>query len=292
MKTLVHKQAKIPLNAGLVSMLVLFLFNNNIFGQEKCKAEQYLEALPAGLELKETTPQKYLMTFVYYNKDIYGKFFNKVQVSGEYTRGFEDGTVKWNNVRIAESNQEDGIFPEGSKQEYMENFRYSPSEDMMNASEFNEIPENNPWVFHMKNLVWDMMGFEGFAWGVFDSLKLNQFYSWQNINGKVDLSGEGYFENKDIKMLLAGITKLNGEICAVVQFLAMNNPLEINTEMSGMKMAFKGRSHYWGNVLVSLEDKQIEQAIMFEDVVMKINIPGIQDEISNAIRELTVEKLN
>jgi hypothetical protein len=84
MKTLILKQAKIPVNAGLVSILVLFLFNNNLFGQEKCKADEYLEALPSGLELKETTPQKYLMTSVYYNKDIYGKFFNKIQVSGEY----------------------------------------------------------------------------------------------------------------------------------------------------------------------------------------------------------------
>lgn len=291
MKTAITEKAKMRVKTGWTCLLAV-LVSAAASGQNDCKTDQYLESLPSGLELKETTPQKYLMTVVYYNKDIYGKFFSKVQVSGEYTRGLNNGAVKWNNVRIAESNQEDGLFPEGSKQEYMENFSYIPSEDMMNASEFQEFPANNPWVFHMKNLVWDMMGFEGFAWAIFDSLKLNQFYSWQNINGKVDLSGEGYFENKDIKILLAGITKLNGEICAVVQFLAMNNPLEIDTEMSGMKLAFKGRSHYWGNVLVSLEDKQIEQAIMFEDVVMKMNIPGIQEGISNAIRELTVEKLN
>lgn len=291
MKATITEKAKMLVRTVWTCLLVVHV-SATASGQNDCKTDQYLESMPSGLELKETTPQKYLMTVVYYNKDIYGKFFSKVQVSGEYTRGFEDGTVKWNNVRIAESNQEDGIFPEGSKQEYMENFRYTPSEDMVNASAFSELPANNPWVFHMKNLVWDMMGFEGFAWGIFDSLKLNQFYSWQSINGKVDLSGEGYFENKDIKILLAGITKLNGEICAVVQFLAMNNPLEITTGLIGMKMTFKGRSHYWGNVLVSLGDKQIEQAIMFEDVVMKINIPGMQDEISNTIRELTVEKLN
>jgi hypothetical protein len=72
----------------------------------------------------------------------------------------------------------------------------------------------------------------------------------------------------------------------------MDKPLEIDSELSGMKIAFKGRSHYWGNILISLEDKQIEQAILFEDVVMKMNIPGVQIEIMNTTRELKVDKLN
>jgi len=291
MKPTIIGKAKRPVITGWIFLLAV-IYLNCAYSQDNCKTDQYLEALPAGLRLIEKTPQKYLMTVVYYNKDIYGNFSDKTQVSGEYTRGLDEGYVKWNNVGIAGSKQQDGIFPEAQKQEYMENFTYKPAEDMMNESAFGALPANNPWDFHVKNLVWDMMGLEAFAWGFYDSLKLNQYIVWENINGKVDLSGSGYFENKNIKMILAGITKMNGEICAVVQFLAMDNPLQIETEMSGMKIYFKGRSHYWGNVLVSLEDKQIEQAVLFEDVVMKINIPGVQNDIANTTRELRVDKLN
>lgn len=291
MKTTIIVKAKILVTRGLASLSMVFIFNA-AFSQDNSKADQYLTALPPALELTEKIPQEYLMTVVYYNKDIYGNFLNKTQVTGEYTRGFSDGTVKWNNVRIAESDQLDGTFPEGMKQEYMEDFRYKPNADMVGESAFTGFPANNPYDFHAKNLVWDMMGTEAFAWGYYDSLKLNHYYAPENINGKVDLAGSGYFENKNIKLLLSGITKMNGELCAVIQFLAMDNPLEIDTEISGMKILIKGRSHYWGNILISLEDKQIEQAILYEDVVMKMNIPGMENEITNTTRELKVDKLN
>lgn len=291
MKAPSFKNANILIISGWISLLAVTSFTT-VFGQNECKTDQYLKVLPAGLELKETTPQKYLMTSVYYNKDIYGKFFNKVQVSGEYTRGFDDGTVKWNNVRIAESNQEDGIFPEGLIQEYMEDFSFKPQEDMVNESAFTAFPQKNIYEFQVKNLVWDMMGFETFSWMFYDSLKLNEFYAPAELKGKIDLAGSGYFENKNIQLMLAGITTMHGEICAVIQYLAMDNPLEIDTEFSGMEISMKGRSHYWGNVLISLEDKQIEQAILFEDVIMKMEISGVQNEISNIIRDIKLNKLN
>lgn len=291
MKTTIIEKAKLAVIAGLACLFSVSLLTG-ASGQSNPGIDQYLNGLPAGLELTEKTPQKYLMTVVYYNKDIYGNFFDKVQVTGEYTRGFPDGTVKWNNVRIAQSKELDGAFPEGTKQEYMENFTYKPSEEMVSQSAFEGFPENNPNDFHAKNLVWDMLGFEAFAWAYYDSLKLNYEFAPKSINGKVDLAGAGYFENRNIKLLFSGITKMNGETCAVIQFLAMDNPLQIDTESSGMKISIKGRSHYWGNILVSLEDKQIEQATLYEDVVMKTNIPGVQTDISDATRELTVEKLN
>jgi hypothetical protein len=291
MKTTIIEKAKLAI-VTVWTYLISVLSMAGAYGQNDCLIDQYLIGLPHGLELTEKTPQKYLMTAVYYNKDIYGNFSDKAQVSGEYTRGFEDGTVKWNNVRISQSKQLDGVFPEGTKQEYMENFTYKPSEEMVTQSAFEGFPENNPSDFHVKNLVWDMMGFEAFAWAYYDSLKLNCEYAPKSINGKVDLAGAGYFENNNIRLLFSGITKMNGETCAVIQFLAMDNPLQINTEISGTKIDFKGRSHYWGNVLVSLKDKQIEQATLYEDVVMKINIPGVQTDIANTTRELKVEKMN
>jgi hypothetical protein len=276
----------------MLAFLTLMSCLNFSYGQRAGKVDQYFESLPTDLELKEPVPQKYLMTAVYYNKDIYGNFFDKTLVSGEYTRGLDDGYVKWNNVRVAMTNQPDGTFPKGELQEYMEDFRYKPSGDMVDESAFEGFPANNPHDFHAKNLIWDMMGLEAFAWEFYDSLKLNHDYTPADLKGKVDLAGSGYFENKNIHLNWTGITRMNGEVCAVIQFLAMDNPLEINSEINGTEISLKGRSHYWGNVLVSLEDKQIEGAILYEDVVMKMNIPGMQNQIVNTTRELKLDKLN
>jgi len=290
MKTTILKEARVMPIAGLTCLLSI-LSLPGVSGQDNSSIDQYLKGLPA-IQLSEKSPQKYLMTVGYFNKDIYGHFSNKFQVIGEYTRGFADGTVKWNNVRIAHSNELDGIFPEGEKQEYMEDFTYRPAEDMVNQSAFEAFPANNPNDFNVKNLVWDMMGLEGFAWAYWDSLKLNCEYAAKSFDRKVDLAGAGYFENKHTKLLFSGVTKMNGETCAVIQFLVMDNPLQITTKINGIKIDLKGRSHYWGNILVSLEDKQIEQATLYEDVVMKMNIPGVQTDITNATRELKVDKLN
>jgi len=291
MKTRTTNQLKVRILTGL-ALLILMSWLNPAYAQRHGSVDQYLKTLPSDLELKEPAPQKYLMTAVYYNKDIYGNFSDKTQVSGEYTRGLDDGYVKWNNIRIAGSNQLDGIFPEGQLQEYMEDFRYKPSVDMVGESAFAGFPVNNPYEFHAKNLVWDMMGFEAFAWVYYDSLQLNHYFAPAGLKGKVDLAGSGNFENKNIQLNWAGITKMNGELCAIIQFLAMDNPLEINSEINGMEISIKGRSHYWGHVQVSLEDKQIEGAILHEDVVMDMNIPGIQNGLVNTTRELKLEKLN
>lgn len=282
---------KIRLTIGL-AFLILISCLNSPYGQIPGEVDQYLKALPPDLELKEPVPQKYLMTAVYYNKDIYGNFSDKMQVSGEYTRGLNNGNVKWNKVKISSSNQLNGEFPEGQLQEYMEDYLYKPSEEMISESTFTGWPENNPYDIHSKNLVWDMMAFEAFSWEFLDSLKLNHYYAPVILKGEVDLAGSGYFENKNIQLNWSGITKMNSELCAVIQFRAMDNPLEINTEISGMEIFIKGRSHYWGNVLVSLGDKQIEDAIMYEDVVMKLNIPGIQNEVVNTTRVIKLDKLN
>jgi len=291
MKTTITNHLKVRVIIGLAT-LTLMSWLNVACGQKSGSVDQYLESLPANLELKEPVPQKYLMTAVYYNKDIYGNFFNKTQVKGEYTRGLEDGYVKWNNVSAAESDQLAGVFPEGQNLDYMENFKYKPLEDMLNEEAFEGFPVNGPYNINSKNLVWDMMGFEAFAWEFLDSLKINRNYAPAGLSGKVQLAGAGYFENRNIKLCWVGISKINGKLCAVIQFTAMDNPLEIDTEVNGMEISMKGRSHYWGNILVSLEDKQIEHAILYEDVVMKMNFSGSQDQLMNTTREIYLEKLN
>jgi hypothetical protein len=241
--------------------------------------------LPQSLELKDE-PQKYIVTTDHFNTDIFGNFFNKMRVKGEYTRGFEKGKAKWNNVTIAMAMTREAEFPAGNPVDYMENFTYNPaSEEMLNAEAFESFKENSAFT---KNLIWDMMAIEGFAWHSFEKLKLNEPYSDERFNGKLDLAGQGSFENKDVQITWTGVSERNGENCAVIEYRTFNNPLEYSGE--GMNM--KGRSHYWGTIWVSLADKQVEHAVLYEDVIMEMLLPGqTQKQILNAVREISFVKV-
>jgi hypothetical protein len=267
----------------IIIFLLTVLFSFNVTAQKRIDPKVF-ETLPKNLELNDEL-QKFIVTTDHFNTNIFGYFFNKMRVKGEYTRGLESGKVKWNNVTIANSMQLDGEFPEGSPVEYMEDFTYTPDEDMIKAEKYESFGENSAFT---KNLIWDMLAIESFAWAYFDKLELNIPYSAPEMNGKVDLAGQGYFENKDIRITWTGISKRNGETCATIEYRTFHNPLEVSYE--GMDM--KGRSHYWGTIWISLEDKQIEHAVLFEDVVMEMNLPGqTQKQIMNATREISFERV-
>jgi hypothetical protein len=259
-----------------------------VFSQKKSNVNvtELLKAgtLPQNLELKDEL-QKYVVTTDHFNTDIFGNFFNKMRVKGEYTRGLENGMVKWNNCSVAMSMSRDAEFPAGTSISYMEDFSYLVTADMLNPENFTTFTENSAFA---KNLIWDMMAIEGFGWSAWDKLKLNEPYSAKDFNGKMELAGQGSFENKDVILTWTGISQRNGESCAVIEYQTMNNPLDY----SGEGMTMKGRSHYWGTIWVSLEDKQIEHAVLFEDVVMEIQLPGqTNKQIMDATREISFVKV-
>ena len=271
----------------LVTILVLTT-GLMAFSQKKSNVNvtELLKAgtLPQSLELKDEL-QKYVVTTDHFNTDIFGNFFNKIRIKGDYTRGLPDEQVKWNNVSVAMSMSRNDEFSAGSPVAYMENFSYTVSEDMLKPEKFSTFTENSAYT---KNLVWDMMGIEGLAWVNFNDLELNKPFKATFFNGKMDLAGMGSFENKDMVITWTGITERNGEYCAVIEFRTMNNPLEY----TGDGMSMKGRSHYWGTIWVSVEDKQVEHAVLFEDVVMEIQLPGqTNKQIMDATREISFVKV-
>jgi len=242
--------------------------------------------LPANLELREEGPQQYVVTTDYFNHDYLGNFTSKSRVKGQYTRGFEDGTVQWEDVTIAHSIDAEAAFPEGEAIEYMEGFTYTPSVEMVNPNAFPGWPLD---AFFAKNLVWDMLGMEGFAWAYWNELRLNEPFKADQFNFEVPLAGAGSFTNKDIVLTYAGVSQMNNETCALILYNAMDNALKVDTEHFKMN----GRSHYWGSVWVSLEDKQIEHATLFEDVNMEMTMPGqTEPQLTNATRKIVFEKIN
>lgn len=247
--------------------------------------QKYLTTLPQDLNLIEKRRQKYRITTDYFNGDIFGNFINKVRVTADYTRGFADKTVKWNQVKIANGSKREGPFENAAPQNYMENFTYTPSPQMLEVTSFPSFPPNS---FHTKNLVWDMLAIENFAWVYFDSLELNKTFRPANSQNKLQLAGEGTFQNKDIQLTWKGISQMNNELCALIDYRTFDNPLTVDTD----QLTIKGRSHYWGTIWVSLTDKQIEHATLYEDVVMDMKFANQPKQLMNSTRIILFEKLN
>jgi hypothetical protein len=263
------------------------LLSNSLYGQKR-RVSDYLKELPKDLKIDNKTSQKYLMTADYYNKDIFGNFQNKTRAIGEYTRGLGDGFVKWNNVYIANSDKLEEAFPEGTKQEYIENMKYVPSEKLLEESFFEKFP-TDPNSMFARNLIWDMMCIEELAWKYFDSLELNRDYAAAESNQEIQLAGSGSYYNKDVQISWIGITRMNNEICAIIDYRVFDNLLEL--DVPGLKS--KGSEHYWGKTWVSLNDKQIEYAVMYSSTIQELNITGLPESIIvKTTREVKVEKMN
>jgi hypothetical protein len=279
---------KKKLNSGLAGLLMslLIIVPSVSNGQsEKEIIEKYLRELPAAPV--SNALRKYRMTAVYTNRDLYGNFTDKTKVYGDYTRGLENGFVKWNNIYISGSNNFSEPFPAGTNQEYMENIKYVPSPKMLDAEAFKNFPAS-PQSVLAKNLIWDMMTLEGFAWDYIDSLKLNVNYRIPDISGEFNMADIGTYSHTEIQLCWTGISVVNDELCSVIEYRAIDNKIEMS--MAGLKT--KGTEQYWGTIWVSLKTRLIETAVMYGGTIQEIEITGMTDKfLVKTIRELWVDKI-
>ncbi|MGD0754368.1 MAG: hypothetical protein ABR927_04825 [Bacteroidales bacterium] len=279
---------KKKLNSGFAGLLIslLIIIPSAAKGQsEKALVKKYLSVLPKVERSK--TLQKYRMTAVYINRDLYGNFTGKTKVSGDYTRGLPGDSSMWNNVYISASNNFSDPFPSGTKQEYMENFRYIPSDKMMEEEAFKSFPKSVENIF-ARNLIWDMMSADIFAWNYYDSLKLNVPYIIPDIKGEFNMADIGIYSHNKIVICWKGISEINGQLCALIEFSAIDNKLELSMDM----IKTKGTEQYWGSVLVSIKTKNIEHADMYSGTIQEIEVKGMKDKfLMKTIRELEIKRI-
>ncbi len=103
------------------------------------------------------------------------------------------------------------------------------------------------------------------------------------------MPGVGKFHNQDVVLEWVGRSRRNGEDCAVIEYQAFFNPLEI--AVGGMTM--RGRSDYWGQIWVSLTTKQIEYGTIYESVVGEMKLPGQEAaQTVNIFRNGSLEPVN
>ena len=257
-------------------------------GQISAETEKYFEKLPAGKPKNDGSLQRYRMTAIYTNRDLYGNFTGKIKVIGDYTRGFENNYVCWNNVFIASSDKLTEPFDEGTKQAYMENLRYLPSPEMVGEAAFRNFPKDAVNVF-ARNLIWDMMSIETFAWTYSDSLSLNKKYIIPDISGEFNMAEIGTYEHSGIQLCRTGISMMNDKLCAVIEYRAIDNKIEL--VMDPMKT--RGTEQYWGTTWISFDTGQIEYAEMYSGTIQEIEISGLKDKfLVKTIREIWVERIN
>jgi hypothetical protein len=133
-----------------------------------------------------------------------------------------------------------------------------------------------------------MISFEMFSWNYYDSLKLNEPFIIPDIKGQFDMADIGTYSHSKIVLCWKGISEKNGELCAIIDFSAIDNKLELSMDM----IKTKGTEQYWGSILVSLKTKSIEHGVMYSGTMQEVEVKGMKDKfLVKTIRELEVEKI-
>ena len=214
----------------------------------------------------------------YYNLDVRGNLTGRQRVSAQYTRGLPEGKVRWNDVTIADGKEWADVFPAPRKREFMNGFTYAVTsmDSMLQAEFFKGFP---PDAHYERNLVWDTHMFEWFASFYPDKLTLNVPY--HATSGEAPLAGVGTFTNHDVQLTLVGTSDRGGEKCALIEYTAFFNKL--NVAAPGLSLI--GRSHYWGQIWVSMSTRQIKYATLFEDVLGDLKLGSQQSTVMNVFRK-------
>lgn len=242
--------------------------------------------LPQGTAVQDKGPRTYRFTVDYNMANPTGEIVHRQRLTGEYTRGLPQGDVVWNNVAQAEADGATAPFGAAQKRNFMEGFRYHDDlGDTLKPDFFKGFP---PTAVFERNLVWDTGMIEHFGQDFFEHLNLNEpFHS--TPDDSVRMPNVGTFHNRDVVLEWIGFSQRNSQKCAVIQYQAFFNPLEIAN--GGMNL--KGRSDYWGVIWVSLATKQIEYGTLNENVSGEMKLAG-QDAMQplSVFRAGTFEPVN
>jgi hypothetical protein len=264
---------------GIVCRIVMVLVCWTCLGGVRTVQAEAPRRLPADLELREEGPQHYRVTTVWHNRDAEGNATGKYVMSGLYTRGLEGRAVRWNDVRIAVFRDPEGADADTLFQDTMEGFSYKSPEDISNPMLFARLPADETRHL-LGTLIWDAVAIEAFAWTWFDKLELNSVYRPAEFEDfTVQMGDWGTLKMQDLRLRWTGESMINGEKCAVIHYESFVNPVR--------SLGMNGRSLYWGTILVSLEDKQIEHGTLNEDVLINRPPSGDASGILNIQREFT-----
>ena len=269
--------------------LAFVLITNCLSAQKKC-IDKYLALKPVEIKVRNPVIQEYEVTLKWQNLDaIEGHKFSCNALKATYTVGLENDSVGWKNVSLAQIDDFQQKQFNGTDLPSFNDFSYKANNtDFLNKNFYKNIPPEQRNL--AKWLVSDAVQMQGLAWYVFDSLEFNkEFIPVFLKNNDIKFEDWVTFSSRYQKLVWSGITQFNNEICAIVKFESLYNPLKIDNQ----QMTVKGRSLYYGEIWISLSDKQVEYASMVEDVVMKLRSSIFPEEqLVDLQREIVFNKVN
>lgn len=265
------------------------LFTKLSIAQKK-QIDKYFKINPRDIKIQDSEIQEYDVTLKWQNLDpIKGDKLSRSAIKAKYSCGLDSGLVRWSNVFLFNIDNFKQKLENGNRLEAFENFEYKPnffsfaSEKFYNdiAPQYKEIAT---WF------ILDAIQMDGITYIFFDSLSFNKpFYPAILDTFSLEVENGITFKSQDAKFIWSGLTKQNNEICAIIKFESFHNP--VSMDLPGY--FFQGRSLYWGEIWISLSDKQFEYAKMVEDIVINLKNGSFPNgKLINMQREIVFEKVN
>lgn len=241
--------------------------------------------LPQGLKVKDEGPRTYRFTVEYNIANTQGEVVHRQRLIGEYTRGLPGEEAVWRNVEESEANGSTAEYAAGKRCVFMEGFRYQNNlAGSMKPEFFKSFPVT---AIFERNLVWDTQMIEYFGQSFLERLKLNEPYV-AIANQNAPMPDVGNFLNKKVILEWIGYSRRNGQDCAVIQYRAFLNPVDI----ANGGITLKARSDYWGEIWVSLATKQIEYGTLYENVTGEMKMQNSETmRPTNVFRIATLEPI-
>jgi hypothetical protein len=274
----------------LIYLFIISVFFAKHSFAQKNTVDTYFLLKPTQIKPTKSGPVKYEVSLKWQNLDaINGNKINCNAVKATYIAGLENDSVSWKDVSLSQINDFRQSQFNGINLPAFNNFTYKVDEaNFLTEDFYKNIPQEQKDL--AKWLVSDAVQMQGLAWYIFDSLEFNKVFIPKFLeNYDIKFKDWVTFSSRYQKLIWSGITKYNNEVCAIVKFESLYNPVSIeNAELS-----VKGRSLYYGEIWISLKDKQVEYATMVEDVIMKLKGPSFpQEQLFDLQREVVFKKVN
>jgi hypothetical protein len=270
-------------------LFLAFMLISNYLSAQKSDIDKYLSQKPSEIKARISGIQEYDVILKWQNLDaIGGSKFNCNAVKANYMVGLENDSVGWKDVSMAQITdfQQKNFY--GTYLPSFNDFKYKVSEtNFLKEDFYKNLPTEQRDL--AKWLVSDAIQMQGLAFYVFDSLEFNKEFVPEFMdNNNVKFENWVTFTSRYQKLIWSGITKHNNEVCAIVKFESLYNPLKIENN----QMSVKGRSLYYGEMWISLKSKQVEYAVMAEDVIMKLKSTSFPEEqLIDLQREIVFNKV-
>jgi hypothetical protein len=270
-------------------IFVLWMIAKSLVAQHGCP-DSCFTIRPCDIQSQTTEEQVYDVTLKWQNLDaLSGKKLNCNVVNATYTVGPENDLVGWKEVRLASIDDFNQQAVDGTDLPSFNGFSYKMMDtSFLSEAFYKNIPADQRDLARW--LVSDAVQMHGLALYVFDSLSYKEEFMPQFLNN-YELKFENWvtFTSRYQKLKWTGIGKHNDELCAILKFESYFNPIHIDNE----QITMKGRALYYGELWISLQDKQVEYAVMLEDAVFKLRSPLFPEEqLVDLQREIVFNKRN